>query len=161
MIIYNYTIRAFIQVIKIAHRGNFYGRQKSSENTLKQIEMALFNGFHVEIDIRLQNGQLFFGHEVPQETVDIDYLKHPSFWVHSKTFETHMYLCDHNIHCFFHDAEDYIFTSRGIKWCRAGVTTYDGIIVMPEYSPVVFDLIRNKHIHPLGVCSDDFSLLQI
>lgn len=146
-------------MIKIAHRGNFDGKRSTEENTIRYINLALCNGYDVEVDVRLHGDVLYLGHDSLQEAVDINYLRNPRFWVHSKTFETHMLLASQGIHCFFHDSDPYVFTTRGIKWCRAGVETTDGVVVMPELDSTLLHKIQQLQLKPLAVCSDDFTII--
>ncbi|NBO78762.1 MAG: hypothetical protein EBV27_03855 [Actinobacteria bacterium] len=48
----------------IAHRANINGPDKDNENSPAQILRAIDSGFDVEIDVRIVDGQILFGHEV-------------------------------------------------------------------------------------------------
>lgn len=73
-----------------AHRGNVFGPQPEFENTTNYIRFALFNGFHVEIDLRLyfMNGYNFYlSHKrvySPKEFVSFGYLNSDRFLLHCK-----------------------------------------------------------------------------
>ena len=51
----------------IAHRGNYDGKKPQKENTIEYIQDCLSLGLDAEIDIRLHDKKLFFGHDYAQE----------------------------------------------------------------------------------------------
>jgi len=59
-------------------------------------------------------------------------------------------------HVFWHNKDDVVFTSKGIKWANVKTLTHDGVMVMPEYTDWHMDMLRLGHLQPLGICSDDF-----
>ncbi len=148
-------------MIKIAHRGNFWGRNEKLENSPDYIEEAIRQGYHVEIDVRRVGYKWLLGHDTPDYEVRTSFLQNNRLWVHAKDFETLFALKQYpDIHCFWHDKDDFTFTSMGIKWARAGVYTADGVIVMPEHSEEISAILRNAKVEqrPFGVCSDHFGL---
>ena len=56
----------------IAHRGNYNGKESQKENTAEHIQNCLSLGLDVEIDIRLFDKKLYFGHDHPQENFIVD-----------------------------------------------------------------------------------------
>lgn len=143
----------------IAHRGNFAGRNIELENSVEYVNNALSNGYNVEIDVRKIGNKLYLGHDAPMYEIELSYLQDDRLWCHSKTLETHMFLSRNNVHAFFHDQENYVFTNRGIKWTTE--KTIDGIVVMPENNLHVMHDLLNKTLTPCGICSDDFRNLCI
>lgn len=148
-------------MIKIAHRGNYKGKDSIRENTLDYIREALNNGYNVEIDVIMDDGIFRLGHDTPGEKIALHQMTSKNIWVHAKTFETYLSLVTTNVHTFFHDKDDFVFTSYGIKWANTGIMTNDGIMVMPEYSKIATDNINAGLVKPLGICSDNFDLFKL
>ena len=67
-------------MIRIAHRGNYKGRDVLRENTISYIEEAIAAGFDVEIDVRLVGGKWFLGHDNPQEEIPLSFMERSSIW---------------------------------------------------------------------------------
>ena len=57
-------------MILISHRGNINGRLESYENEPTYIDMAIKNGYDVEIDVWYKNKILFLGHDKPEYGVE-------------------------------------------------------------------------------------------
>ncbi len=145
-------------MIQISHRGNYKGRVEERENSPDYIEEAIAAGYNVEVDVRLVNNVLMLGHDFSKYEVPLTFLERPEIWAHAKNLSGYFYLhSNHLIQVFWHDRDDFAFTSKGIKWCKTGILTYDGIMVMPELNNHHTALLRQGH-KPLGVCSDNFSL---
>lgn len=144
-------------MIKIAHRGNFQGTDETRENTPSYIEEAIFAGFDVKVDAWLMDTQWYLGNDFPREKIDISFLERPQIWTHAKNLVGYISLY-HNTkaHVFWHNKDDYVFTSKGIKWASIRILTQDGVMVMPEFCDWHMDMIRIGHLSPLGICSDDF-----
>ena len=52
-------------MVLISHRGNTNGKFESYENEPMYIDKAISDGFDVEIDVWMVEGQLFLGHDIP------------------------------------------------------------------------------------------------
>ena len=63
-------------MILISHRGNMNGIEKTKENTIEQINLALSKGYDVEVDVWYENGSLYLGHDKPEEKVDLEFPNH-------------------------------------------------------------------------------------
>lgn len=149
-------------MIKIAHRGNYKGTNSKFENTVEYIEDAIAAGYNVEVDAWLLGTDWFLGHDFPKENVDRFFFERPEIWTHAKNLVGYVSLYNNpKAHTFWHNKDDFVFTSKGIKWTRSGVITHDGIMVMPEYGSEILEDINLKIIEPLGVCLDDFRMLKI
>lgn len=149
-------------MIKIAHRGNYAGKNPSRENTISYIEEAISAGYDVEIDVRLIHGDWFLGHDSLQEKIDISFFERPKVWTHCKNIEGYLSVYNNpKAHVFWHDKDEFVYTSKGIKWANVGVITHDGIMVMPEYDQLARTKIKNKSLFPLGICSDNFNLFEV
>lgn len=148
-------------MIKIAHRGNYQGRNADLENNPAYLSAALAAGYNVEVDAWRHEGRWYLGHDKPEHMVSIDFLCHPHVWTHAKNFEGYLMLYPNkDVHVFWHNKDDFVFTSKGIKWANTGIDTHDGIMVMPDANPELCWRIRKKEITPLGVCSDDFRIFE-
>lgn len=143
-------------MIKIAHRGNYAGKNKDKENTISYIEEAISKGYDVEVDVWLINNQWFLGHDSPTEIINLSFLERLVIWSHAKNLDAYFTLWNNpKVNVFWHDKDDFVFTSKGIKWCNINTLTYDGIMVMPELNKHYITLLNTGH-KPLGICSDDF-----
>jgi hypothetical protein len=135
----------------ISHRGNLTGRC-DKENSPEQITKCLDLGYDVEIDVRVIGEDYFLGHDEPQYKVHVDFLKNDKLWCHAKNREAlERMLSVRNIHCFWHQEDDYTLTSRSMIWVYPGKTlTTNSIAVMPELHDVSIDDLSAC----AGVCSD-------
>jgi hypothetical protein len=61
-------------------------------------------------------------------------------------------------HVFWHNHDDFAITSKGIKWAKEGVITYDGVMTIPSNNVDFIQSIKEGIVEPLGVCSDNFTL---
>ncbi len=144
-------------MIKIAHRGNFHGRDAARENTISYIEEAIAAGYDVEIDVWLIGTIWHLGHDFPGEVIDRAFMERSNVWVHAKNLVGYVSLYNNpKIHVFWHDKDDFVYTSKGIKWAKTGIVTHDGVVVMPENSPEISAMLVSGELEPLGVCSDKF-----
>jgi hypothetical protein len=76
-------------MILISHRGNLNGKIVERENHPDYIDEAIKAGFDVEIDVRLNGGVLYLGHDAIQYEVSLDWLKKRmgELWIHCKNIE--------------------------------------------------------------------------
>lgn len=145
----------------ISHRGNIDGPNPLYENSIKYIEGALLEGFHVEIDIRFnqQDKKLYLGHDEPQYPVDWFWLsKYKDFlWIHCKNIEA-LYEFSYGtngFNYFWHQTDDFAMTSMNYIWTYPGkYYTPKSVIVMPENSIGLKKLDMIKAYNCFGVCSD-------
>lgn len=145
-------------MIKIAHRGNYAGKIAERENTVEYLEEAISAGYNVEVDAWLLNDQWFLGHDYPVARVERSFFERPEVWTHAKNLVGYVSLFSNpKVHTFWHNKDEFVFTSKNIKWCYEGVITHDGVIVMPDFHPGILSQLKDGLLDPLGVCSDDFS----
>ncbi len=137
----------------IAHRGNFEGPCPEYENCPKYLLEGLVtnNVFHMEIDVWKKNGQLYLGHNAPNYKVNDDFIVNSRFWCHAKNLEAFEHMLNRPlVHCFWHQEDDFVLTSRGYIWTYPGKTlTSKSIYVMPEqcgFEELPFEIA--------GICSD-------
>lgn len=141
----------------IAHRGNLYGEDKSTENSQKQIERCIKLGFDCEVDLRIHAESLYLGHDTIQYEINLDWLtkKSESLWIHCKDSESLSFLRRYgpNLNYFWHETDKHSITSKGILWnYPAGPITSDAIAVLPEkwWNPSTHRSLTEA----LGICTD-------
>ena len=138
-------------MILISHRGNINGKFESYENEPMYIDKAISDGFNVEVDVWMVEGQLFLGHDKPQYGVSQKWLndRHYSLWIHCKNIEAMEWFNSFDgFNYFWHENDVMTLTSNGWMWVYPGKQPIKGsIAVMPE--------IYNDDISECaGVCSD-------
>ncbi len=139
-------------MVYIAHRGNVNGKNLSVENLPEQIIFCLNNNLNVEIDVWLSNNQLFLGHDREQYPIDIEFLKNKNLWCHAKNVDCLNLLLSNNIHCFWHQNDDYTITSRGYIWVYPNKKLIKNCIaVMPEQTKYTLNDLKMCY----AICSDN------
>lgn len=143
-------------ILLIAHRGNLNGPDPSRENHPDYIEEAIRQGYHVEIDLRMYNGQLMLGHDKPQYEIDFMFLHNniSKLWIHCKDDNALDCMIRHtNANYFWHDTDDYTMTSEGFVWAYPGKRPVGDscIMVMPEHHWSIGEIAK---FNTFGVCSD-------
>ena len=132
----------------ISHRGNIKGKNIREENSPPYIKEALKKGFNVEIDVWYNKSGWFLGHDDPQYEINIDFLKDERLWCHAKNVESLQEMLHHGFHCFWHQEDDVVLTSRGYMWTYPGKDLTDkSICVLPEKA-------NYSSIKCAGICSD-------
>ena len=138
----------------ISHRGNIDGKMESWENEPTYIDMAISQGYDVEIDIWLVDNILYLGHDEPQYGIDFRWIRDRinNLWIHCKNIETLVYMNDINydINYFWHQNDDVTLTNNNLLWTYPGkkLTTIS-IAVLPEDVYVESELEQCY-----GICSD-------
>lgn len=135
----------------ISHRGNLFG-PSNKENNIRQIEYVISIGYDVEIDVWSFNQKLFLGHDIYSlQSIDIDFLKNKNIWVHAKNFEAVSILIEHpDIHFFYHDKSDGVFTSHGHFWTFNDIT-----------NAILIDSNRKEYpVNAKGLCSDYVGMIR-
>jgi hypothetical protein len=136
----------------ISHRGNIDGINTNMENNPKYINTAIGLGFDVEIDVWIVNDKIYLGHDEPQYNVQNSFLENEKIWCHAKNYEAFYYMLKNkNIHCFWHQEDDFTITSKNIIWSYPGKKLGDNsICVLPE--SVNYETQELKLCY--GICSD-------
>lgn len=121
----------------ISHRGNLEGLNPLWENNPAYIEQAMLKGFEVEIDLWVEDGECYLGHDDPQYFVPMEWLaKYKDvFWIHCKNKEALEKMCNSVVkfHYFWHESDRYTVTSQGFGLVLVGQFPYkNSVIVMPE-----------------------------
>ena len=137
-------------MLLIAHRGNFKGPNIEMENKPEYILNTIQKGYDCEIDVWYDGEQWYLGHDNPKYGIELGFLKNHKLWCHAKNLQALQNLLKNNIHCFWHQEDDYTITSKGVIWTYPGkLLTKNSICVMPEES--------NQDVNTLnclGICSD-------
>ena len=148
----------------IAHRGNINGSEPSNENNPDYINRAIFNGYDVEVDIRLIDNKFYLGHDEPQYQVSMTWLtkRKDNLWIHCKDLKSLQNFISSPVdfNFFWHQNDDFTLTSKNYIWTYPGNPyTYRSIIVMPETHIVLDDFFQIFDYECFGVCSDYVNLL--
>jgi glycerophosphoryl diester phosphodiesterase len=135
----------------ISHRGNIRGADSTSENSIESINLALEEGFDVEVDVWLRNDKWYLGHDEPIHSISKNFLANKKLWCHAKNLEAlHSMLENKDINCFWHQNDDFTLTSKGFIWTYPNKqVTSKSIIVLQEKENI--DPFK-KYIY--GVCTD-------
>lgn len=103
-------------MILISHRGNISGPEPSSENHPDYIKEALRLGYDCELDVWYKNDEWWLGHDEPLYSIDKAVLQNPKLWCHAKNVDALSAMLSNNIHCFWHQQDNYTLTSKGYIW---------------------------------------------
>ena len=134
-----------------AHRGNINGINTDRENHPDYITEALKKDFNVEIDVWFDDNKWILGHDVPEYEIKLEFLYNRFLWCHAKNIDALQTMRNSGIHCFWHQNDDVVLTSKGYLWTFPGKKLFNlSICVMPEAANY-----KNKEIHSaFGICSD-------
>ena len=137
-------------MILISHRGNIEGSIPELENTQPYINIAIANGYDVEIDVWWSNGYLYLGHDKPQHLIDLSWFEKNknSLWVHCKNIESVVKLQNTDFHYFWHQNDDLTLTSKNYIWAYPNKQPIkNSIAILPE-------IHKDDISECIGVCSD-------
>ena len=142
--------------ILIAHRGNMEGPSPEYENKPNYIMggLAAHHWLHCEIDVWAMGGEFFLGHDAPQHQVNEEFLVNARLWCHAKNLPAlESMLKNPLIHCFWHQGDNFVVTSRGYIWTYPGeVLTPVSIWVLPEATSFAYPYEGVPKY--AGICSD-------
>ena len=133
----------------ISHRGNVRGPIHHRENRPSYIDCAIGNGYDVEIDVRLIEGQLWLGHDGPQYKVEHSWLqpRKEYLWIHCKDLAAAKECCEYQSFC--HTSDPYTYTTTGKVWLHdLSMNIKDAII------PLIDDPIVYLPHKPYAICTD-------
>jgi glycerophosphoryl diester phosphodiesterase len=142
----------------ISHRGNLTEPNPLRENSLDYIEEAIYDGFDVEIDLHVEDGECYLGHDDPQYLVPMEWLRRYKdvLWIHCKNLGALEKLSTSMVefNYFWHENDKYTITSKGIGWVLVGQIPYsNSVIVLPEI--VDFYETQPEYIEQsYGICTD-------
>lgn len=146
-------------MILIAHRGLLDGPDQSIENHPQQIQACLDQHIDAEVDVWLQDNQLWLGHDAPQYKIDLAWLLNNGLWIHAKNDAAAFELLKlarsgYKLNFFWHENDQRTLTSQGFWWTFPGQTLDSlSVAVMPEWHHD--DLITWSQLQTCyGICSD-------
>ena len=144
----------------ISHRGNLEGKNPELENSPDYILAAIDKGFEVEVDVWYINKQFYLGHDKPQYKINSSFLSsHHSLWCHAKNREAfELMLSTYQIHCFWHEQDQYTLTSKRIIWSYPGSPIID-YSVMLNFGPILNISPEDKK-KICGICSDHIAIIK-
>jgi hypothetical protein len=135
----------------ISHRGNTNGRNPKTENLPEHILELTSSGIEVEIDVWAIESKYFLGHDVPQYEIRKDFLStNPLLWCHAKNLQALKDMIECDVHCFWHQDDDYTLTSKNYIWTYPDKPTI-------FCKSVIVDLTtewKNKKYNCSGICVD-------
>lgn len=138
----------------ISHRGNLYKKDQSRENNLSSVKDVISKGFDCEIDLWLVEGNLFLGHDHPENKIDINELIEikDNLWIHCKNLDLLNYLIEKyesEFNYFWHQNDDYTLTSKKFIWTfpNKNITKYSVIVDLEHKSKLQTSVF--------GICSDN------
>ena len=133
----------------IAHRANLNGPNTSTENSIPAINIALYHGFDVEVDVWYKNNKWYLGHDEPKYITDESFLQNKKLWCHAKNLDAlNLMLENKKIHSFWHQNDDFTLTSKNYIWTYPCKHTTDNSVIV---------LINKKDKMPkkcFGICTD-------
>jgi hypothetical protein len=144
----------------ISHRGNISGRIPELENTKGYIDLAIANGYDVEIDIWYYKDNFWLGHDEPQYPVDSLWIvkRRTNLWIHCKNFNALTELMEYiDLNLFYHEKEDYTIISKRLIWAH-NISDVDDKCIIPLLSKEDVEKWTPKDVY--GVCSDYIELLK-
>jgi hypothetical protein len=139
----------------ISHRGNLRGPEPEQENKPEYIDKAIEELYEVEVDIRFVEGCFYLGHDHPEYSIDLHWIKERSDFLifHCKNLSALFLLKDAH-HCFWHDKDNYTLTSKNKIWTYPGSITGPDCIIVDTEPPTREKISQWRHDRCFGVCSD-------
>lgn len=139
----------------ISHRGNLTGPNPLRENSVDYIEEAISYGFDVEIDLWVEDGEIYLGHDDPQYFVTMGWLRKYKdiLWIHCKNREALEKMSSSMVqfNYFWHQSDKYTITSKAVGLSLVGQIPYsNSVVVMPEMAKLDDEYIKNS----FGICTD-------
>jgi hypothetical protein len=148
----------------IAHRGLTQGPDPVLENDPEHITQLLQSGWHVEVDVRMEQGVWYLGHDSATHKIDRQFLLRPGLWIHAKDHAACGALHElrreyHYVNYFWHESDARVLTSQGHWWTQPGLPlVQNSVAVMPEWH--VDDLKQCTEWPCVAICTDWGSQLQ-
>lgn len=141
-------------MIVISHRGNIRGPVPDKENRPSYIDCAIGNGYHVEIDIRSINDELWLGHDEPQYKIDHNWLdkRRNYLWLHCKNLEAAKECWAY--HSFCHTADPFTYTSTGKIWLHDLSMRIDNNTIIPLINKDEVESFITVGETSFGICTD-------
>ena len=147
-------------MIIISHRGNIRGPVPEKENRPSYIDCAIGNGYHVEIDVRSINGELWLGHDEPQYKITHRWLRERRnhLWIHCKDVQAAKECWVYQSFC--HIGDPFTYTSTGKIWLHDLSMKMDSNVIIPLISKNDISKFKDIQIGVFGICTDYPSYLK-
>jgi hypothetical protein len=141
-----------MEKILISHRGNINGKNTELENSPDYILRAIELGYDVEIDVRVNNGVIYLGHDESEYEISLEWLEKQGqrLWIHCKNIPAVEFftMTPNNLNYFWHQEDKVTLTSKGYVWVYPGNQPIkNSIAVLPEW-------LNDNVDECLGICSD-------
>ena len=135
----------------ISHRGNIRGPISEKENRPSYIDCAIGNGYDVEIDLRIIDGELWLGHDVPQYKVEHSWLqpRKEYLWIHCKDLDAAKECWGYQ--SFWHTSDPYTYTSTGKIWLHDFSMKIDDNVIIPLIDDIDYAPMKGQ---PYAICTD-------
>jgi hypothetical protein len=143
----------------ISHRGNICGPVEDKENRPSYIDCAIGNGYDVEIDIRVVDGELWLGHDKPQFKITHRWLRErrENLWIHCKNYEASKECWIYQSFC--HTSDPFTYTSVGKIWLHDLTQITDNRSIIPLINKE--SVQKYKQFECYGICTDYPILIKI
>ena len=145
---------------RIAHRGNIIGPNSEMENRPNYIDEAIMMGFDCEIDLWMEQGDLFLGHDSGTYQIEPHFLfdRKDYLWVHCKNFAALDWATKTHglINAFWHDSDTYAVTTKHNIWTIKGNTTGDTTVWVDNSKTALMDLPSSLY----GICGDYIGMVR-
>jgi hypothetical protein len=139
----------------IAHRGNITGPEPTFENRIEYLLHAYDTCGGIECDIQMHNGQLYFGHDDPQEIVSPDLIMQDNWFCHAKDLDSLSALLELGAHTFWHQKDTVTLTSKGFIWCYPHIHHADSKrSVWTDFDDEFVTVDSLNQIDAYGLCGD-------
>ena len=134
----------------ISHRGNIRRPISEKENRPSYIDCAIGNGYDVEIDLRIIDGELWLGHDVPQYKVEHSWLqpRKEYLWIHCKDLAAAKECWEYQSFC--HTSDPYTYTSTGKIWLHDLSMKIDNNVIIPMIDDIDYAPMKGK---PYAICT--------
>jgi hypothetical protein len=141
-------------VIVISHRGNIRGPVPDKENRPSYIDCAIGNGYHVEIDVRSIDGELWLGHDEPQYKITHRWLRErrDCLWIHCKNLEAAKDCWIYQSFC--HTSDNFSYTSTGVIWLHDLSQKIDHNTIIPLIDKKDIESFVLGYEKPFAICTD-------
>ena len=138
----------------ISHRGNIRGRVPERENAPSYIDCALGNGYDVEIDVRVHDGDFWLGHDEAQYRVTWNWLalRQNNLWIHCKNAEAAKQCYEFQSFC--HNSDPFTYTSKGQIWVHDFRNTIDEKTIIPLLAKGDVEQFHHLYQNAYGICTD-------
>lgn len=140
----------------IAHRGNVSAPEPDKENTTTFIERSLADGYDAEVDIWRIEGELFLGHDAPENLVNLGWLLQwqGNLWVHTKNLQALDFLIGYGLRVFYHQQDKHtVIGNTQLIWSH-DVSEATERSIIPLLGMEDIEKYKDLNMKFYGICSD-------